>query len=75
MNRALKINSELPITSARKIVDTRNFIIHAYDSLRPDMLWGIVINHLPLLKKEIKEILSSIVLSEGEKDKNSIKEC
>lgn len=37
MNRALKLYPDLPITSARKVVDTRNFVIHAYDSLRPDI--------------------------------------
>lgn len=57
MNQALKINPDLPITSARKIVDTRYFIIHAYDSLNPELLWGIVINHMPILKKEIEDLL------------------
>lgn len=58
MNHVLKINPDIPITSARKIVDTRNFVIHAYDSLMPDILWGIVINHMPILKKEIETILN-----------------
>ncbi|MGN1238647.1 MAG: DUF86 domain-containing protein [Muribaculaceae bacterium] len=57
MNNVLKIDSNIAITSARKIVDTRNFIIHAYDSLKPDILWGIVINHIPLLKKEVEALL------------------
>ncbi|MDE5761982.1 MAG: DUF86 domain-containing protein, partial [Bacteroidales bacterium] len=34
-----------------------NFIIHAYDSLNPEILWGIIINHLPLLKTEVKSLL------------------
>ena len=59
MNKALKLNPKLPITNSRKIVDTRNFVIHAYDSLKPDLLWGIVINHLPLLRKEIETILNN----------------
>ena len=59
MNKALKLNPKLPITNSRKIVDTRNFVVHAYDSLKPDLLWGIVINHLPLLKKEIETILNN----------------
>ncbi len=58
MNQALKINSNIPITAARKVVDTRNFVIHAYDSLKPDILWGIVINHMPLLKQEIEALLN-----------------
>lgn len=58
MNRALNIDPEIPITASRKIVDTRNFVIHSYDSLKPDILWGIVINHIPLLKKEIESLLN-----------------
>jgi uncharacterized protein with HEPN domain len=57
MNQILKVNPEIKITSARKIVDTRNFVIHAYDSLRPDILWSIVINNLPLLKQEVESLL------------------
>lgn len=57
MNQALKINPSLPITAARKVVDTRNFIIHAYDSLREDILWAIVVRHMPLLKDEIEKLL------------------
>ncbi len=59
MNQVLKIIPNIPITSARKIVDTRNFVIHAYDSLRPDILWSIVINNMPLLKKEVAQLLKS----------------
>lgn len=59
MNKVLKINPDTPITAARKVVDTRNFIIHAYDSLKPDILWGIVINHIPLLKQEVEALLKS----------------
>lgn len=57
MNQALKINPQIPITSARKVVDTRKFVIHAYDSLRPDILWSIVVNNMPLLKQEVRGLL------------------
>lgn len=57
MNKILKHNPDIPITAARKVVDTRNFVIHAYDSLKPDILWGIVINHMPLLKSEVEGLL------------------
>lgn len=60
MNQVLKIDPEIKITSARKVVDTRNFVIHAYDSLKPDILWGIVIRHMPLLKAEVEHLLKSI---------------
>ena len=59
MNKVLKLMPEIPITAARKVVGTRNYVIHAYDSLRPDILWNIVVNHLPLLKEEVTALLDS----------------
>lgn len=59
MNRILKIEPSVQITSARKIVDTRNYVIHAYDSLKPDILWAIVINHIPRLKTELTLLINS----------------
>lgn len=59
MNRILKLNPDINISSARKIVDTRNYVIHAYDSLKPDILWAIVINHIPRLKAEINQLIES----------------
>ena len=58
MNNVLKIEPKKKKTSSRKIVDTVNFIIRAYDSLKPDILWGIVINHIPLLKREVETLLA-----------------
>ncbi len=58
MNRILKADSNISITNTRQIVDTRNYIIHGYDTLVPDILWSIVINHLPLLKQEVNEFLN-----------------
>lgn len=57
VGRILKLNPSIEITSARKIVDTRNYVIHAYDSLKPDILWAIVINHIPVLKSDVMQLL------------------
>ena len=57
MNRILKEYRDIAITNSRKIVDARNYIIHGYDSLSADILWSIVINHLPKLKEEVQTIL------------------
>ena len=59
MNRILKVDSTIQITSDRKIVDTRNYVIHAYDSLKPDILWAIVINHIPRLKADILHLIAN----------------
>ena len=57
MNRILKLNSEIVISNSRKIVDVRNRIIHGYDSVSDDVIWGIVIRNLPVLQKEVEELL------------------
>ncbi len=58
VNNILKLDPDITITSARKIVNTRNYIIHGYDSLDNEILWSIVINHIPKLEKEINTLLA-----------------
>jgi uncharacterized protein with HEPN domain len=53
MGRILKLDSKFEIKNARKIVDTRNWVIHAYDNVDEIVIWEIVINHLPKLKSEL----------------------
>lgn len=57
MDRILKIDPTFPISDSRKIVDTRNRIIHGYDSVSEDIIWLIVSRYLPVLEKEVKELL------------------
>ncbi len=56
-NRILKIDSEINIENARKIVDLRNWVIHGYDKIDDVIIWGIVSNHLPILKTQVDELL------------------
>ena len=57
MNRILKKEPDFQITNARKIVATRNRVIHGYDSVSEDVIWAIVVQELPKLNKEIDELL------------------
>lgn len=57
MSRILDRDNLIQLSNSRKIVDTRNRIIHGYDSVSDDIIWGIVINHLPILKSEIEKLL------------------
>lgn len=59
INRILKIEPDISITNSRKVVDTRNRIIHGYDSVSAEILWSIVIAELPLLKTEIDRLLTN----------------
>ncbi len=45
------------IENARKIVDTRNWVIHGYDKVDDVIIWGIISKHLPKLKEEIEAYL------------------
>ena len=55
--RILNFDSAIQITNARKIVDTRNRIIHSYDTVLDEHIWAIVINDLPKLKQEVDNLL------------------
>ena len=57
MSRILEKDDSIKLSNSRKIVDTRNRIIHGYDSVSVNILWNIIIQHLPILKKEVQGLL------------------
>lgn len=57
MMRILRVDPDISITDTRKIIDTRNRIIHGYDSVSEDILWGIIMRNLPILQKEVEQLL------------------
>jgi len=57
MRRMLNLAPELDFTDARKIVDTRNRIIHGYDNVSDEIIWSIVTNNLQTLKSQIEQFL------------------
>lgn len=57
MSRILARDTSIDLTNTRKIVDTRNRIIHGYDTVSDEILWNIIIQHLPVLKQEIATLL------------------
>ena len=58
VSKILKLEPDIDIVNARRIVDTRNWVIHSYDKVDDVIIWGIVINHLPKLKDEVSELLN-----------------
>lgn len=58
INRILNQDPEISIENARNIIGTRNKIIHSYDNISDELIWSIVINHLPLLKEEVFKIIT-----------------
>lgn len=57
-NKILKLNPDINIDNARKIVDLRNWVIHSYDKIDDVIIWGIISKHLPLLKKQVDKLLN-----------------
>ncbi len=52
------LNQQIEISHSREIIGLRNKIAHAYDSIDYAQLWSIIINHVPRLKSEVKELLN-----------------
>ena len=57
VNRILKKDNDFEMKNAQKIIGSRNRIVHGYDKISDDLIWSIVINHLPKLKDEILGIM------------------
>lgn len=57
MKRIINIDPDILITDSRRIIDTRNRIIHGYDTVSADVIWLIVTKDLPLLETEVKNLL------------------
>ena len=57
LNRIDKVASEVKISGKRQIIGMRNRVIHAYDSVDDEIVWGVIKRHLPDLKKEVLNLL------------------
>lgn len=58
-NKLLKLNPTIAISEARRIVNLRNWVIHAYDSVDYIIIWGIVNKDIPLLKAQVDRLLEN----------------
>lgn len=57
MNRIDKLNSEIKISSKKQIINMRNRVIHGYDKIDDEIVWGTIIRHIPVLKIEIQNLI------------------
>ena len=56
IKKITEISPEIEISSIKNIIGLRNIIAHAYDSVEPEMIWGIIQNNVPILADEIKRL-------------------
>lgn len=59
MNRILRENPEIEIDNARRIIGLRNQIIHGYDTVSDENIWGIIMIHMPKLQKEVDALIET----------------
>ena len=45
------------ITASQSIIGLRNHVAHAYDSVSDEMIWSVVVKHLPVLQREVEALL------------------
>ncbi len=57
MNRINKLDADVGISSKRQIIDMRNRVIHGYDKIDDEIIWGTIVRHLPILKDEVNRLL------------------
>tara|TARA_R100000951_G_scaffold108892_1_gene105440 strand:- start:111 stop:449 length:339 start_codon:yes stop_codon:yes gene_type:complete len=56
IRKIIEINPSIQITASKNIIGLRNIISHAYDSVEPEMLWGIIQRNIPVLTDEIRKL-------------------
>jgi uncharacterized protein with HEPN domain len=56
VKKLLEIRPDCAIAGSKKIIGLRNIISHAYDSVEPQLNWGIIQRDIPKLSDEIQEL-------------------
>lgn len=56
LNRILKIDPNIRIPNARKIISLRNKIIHGYDEVDNVIIYTVATKHVDILKKDIEKL-------------------
>lgn len=56
LNRIDKLAPDIEITGKKQIIGMRNRVIHGYDKIDNEIIWGIIVRHMPVLKIEIQNL-------------------
>jgi uncharacterized protein with HEPN domain len=68
MTRIYKIDPEIALSSKKQIIGMRNRVIHGYDNIDHEIIWGTIVRHLPVLKKEADLLLQDEGNSEADNE-------
>lgn len=56
LNRVLRIDPNIKIPNARKIISLRNKIIHGYDEVDNVIIFTVATKHVDILKEDIEKL-------------------
>ena len=59
VRKIIELRPDIEISSFKKIIGLRNIISHAYDSIEPELIWGIIQRDIPKLSDEIQKLKST----------------
>jgi uncharacterized protein with HEPN domain len=48
------------ISDYRKIIAFRNIVVHGYDVLNDDIVWQVIVEKVPILLAEVRQLLAEI---------------
>lgn len=57
LNNIDRLDPGVKITSKKQIIGMRNRVIHGYDKIDDEIVWGTIVRHLPILKNEILKLI------------------
>ena len=62
MARLRKLDPQISsrITNNARISSFRNVVIHEYDAVDYTIVWNLILKHLPILRREVDELLQSL---------------
>lgn len=58
--RIFDIDKNFEMPNAKEVIKTRNRIIHGYDSVTPEFLWGLLHKHIPKLKIDVESHIAIV---------------
>lgn len=56
VKKIVEMEASIQISGSRNIVNLRNLIAHAYDTVDVEIIWSIIQKDVPVLKQEVEEI-------------------
>eukprot|EP00831_Metopus_contortus_P080032 TRINITY_DN8087_c0_g1_i18.p2 TRINITY_DN8087_c0_g1~~TRINITY_DN8087_c0_g1_i18.p2 ORF type:complete len:132 (+),score=16.74 TRINITY_DN8087_c0_g1_i18:95-490(+) len=65
-----RISCDIDISCKKQIIGMRNRVIHGYDKVDNDVVWGVIIRHLPVLKQEVQCLLDNSQSIENSTEEN-----